>query len=70
MASYTFEYMEIAAYKVLIATAEACGDQETAAVCQRILTEEMAMATWLGENLPSVTSRFLSLEDAAATAKR
>lgn len=70
MASYTFEHMEIAAYQVLIATAEACGDQETVAVCQRILTEEMAMATWLGENLPSVTSKFLSLEETGASAKR
>ncbi len=70
MASYTFEHMEIAAYQVLIATAEACSDLETAAVCQRILAEEMAMATWLSENLPSVTSKFLSLEETGASAKR
>lgn len=70
MASYTFEHMEIAAYKVLIATAEACGDQETAAVCQRILNEEMAMAAWLGENLAPVTSRFLSLDASGGDAKR
>ena len=70
MASYTFEHMEIAAYRVLVAAAEAAGDPETAAVCQRILNEEMAMATWLGENLPFVTTRFLALEEAGASAKR
>ncbi|MGF7056200.1 ferritin-like metal-binding protein YciE [Bosea sp. OAE752] len=70
MASYTFEHMEIAAYEVLIATAVACGDQETVAVCQRILNEEVAMAAWLGENLSSVTSQFLSLEEKGASAKR
>ena len=70
MASYTFEHMEIAAYRVLVAAAEAAGDPQTAAVCQRILNEEMAMATWLGENLPFVTTRFLALEEAGASAKR
>ena len=60
MASYTFEHMEIAAYKVLIAAAEACGDPETSAVCQRILQEEVAMANWLAENLPAVTAKFLA----------
>ncbi|SDH79685.1 ferritin-like domain-containing protein [Bosea robiniae] len=71
MASYTFEHMEIAAYEVLIATAEACGDVETVAVCQRILNEETAMATWLGENLGAVTQKFLSLDEREdASAKR
>jgi ferritin-like metal-binding protein YciE len=60
MASYTFEQMEIAAYKVLIAAAEACSDPETSAVCQRILQEEEAMAKWLAENLPGVTEKFLA----------
>jgi ferritin-like metal-binding protein YciE len=70
MASYTFEHMEIAAYKVLIAAAETCGDPETSAVCQRILQEEEAMAKWLSENLPVVTEQFLARSSVAgATAK-
>ena len=32
LASYTFEHMEIASYKSLIAAAEAVGDSETAAI--------------------------------------
>ena len=59
MASYTFEHMEIAAYRILIATAEAAGDQQTKQICEQILAEEEAMASWLGENLPPTTRRYL-----------
>lgn len=59
MASYTFEHMEIASYKVLIATAEAVGDSETVAVCQRILRQEQDMADWLSENLAAITATYL-----------
>jgi ferritin-like metal-binding protein YciE len=62
IASYTFEHMEIAAYKVLIAAADAVGDAETSAVCQRILREEEAMAAWLSENIGDVTRKFLARE--------
>src|SRR3546814_12860689 len=50
MASYTFEHMEISAYRSLIAAAEAVGDQQTKQVCQEILAEEEAMASWLGDH--------------------
>jgi ferritin-like metal-binding protein YciE len=63
MASYTFEHMEIASYKCLIATAEAVGDAETAAVCQRILRQEQDMAEWLSENLAPVTVKYLHREE-------
>ncbi|WP_421698469.1 ferritin-like domain-containing protein [Ancylobacter sp.] len=63
MASYTFEHMEIAAYKVLISAAEACGDRETSAVCQRILAEEEAMARWVGDNLGDITTKYLAREE-------
>src|SRR3546814_19838042 len=61
MASYTFEHMEISAYRSLIAAAEAVGDQQTKQVCKEILAEEEAMASWLGEHLALVTSRFLEM---------
>ena len=51
LASFTFEHMEIASYRILIATAEYVGDEETASVCRRILDEELAMAKWLEENI-------------------
>lgn len=47
LASYTFEHMEIASYRILSATAEEAGDIETQRVCEGILREEEAMAEWL-----------------------
>lgn len=44
LAGYTFEHMEIASYKILIAAAEAAGETEVVAVCQANLAEEVAMA--------------------------
>lgn len=64
MASYTFEQMEVAAYRILIAAAEQVGDRETSAVCARILREEEDMARWLSENLAPLTQRYLVREAA------
>lgn len=63
MASYTFEHMEIAAYRVLIAAADQAGDQETSVVCARILREEEEMARWLSENIASLTQKYLGREE-------
>jgi ferritin-like metal-binding protein YciE len=60
MASYTFEHMEASAYRVLIAAAEAAGDMQTKAVCERILQEELSMASDLERHLPDLTRRYLS----------
>jgi ferritin-like metal-binding protein YciE len=62
LASYTFEHMEIASYRILIATAEEVGDQETKRTCEQILREEEAMASWLEKNLPAVTHQYLARE--------
>ncbi|RTZ45580.1 ferritin-like domain-containing protein [Candidimonas sp. SYP-B2681] len=62
MASYTFEHMEIAAYRTLIAAAELVGDHETKRVCEMILPQEEAMAKWLQERLATVTQQFLTRE--------
>lgn len=59
LASYTFEQMEIASYRILIAAADAVGDSETAATCREILAEEQAMADWLAEETPSLVTKFL-----------
>lgn len=70
MASYTFEYFEISAYTALIAAAEEAGDAQTAETCSTILDEEQGMANWLEEQLPEITKKYLSLEEAGAQAKR
>ncbi len=67
MASYTFEHMEIASYRSLIAAAELVGDVETRQVCERILAEEEAMAAWLAEQLPIVTKQFLERDAVPGT---
>lgn len=49
---YMAEHMEIAAYELLISTAELCGDQETIVSCQANLRDEVRMANWLEQHLP------------------
>ena len=60
MAGYVFENLEIASYTSLIAAAQAVGDTQTQAACERIIVEERAMAAWLLEHLPEVTQAFLT----------
>lgn len=62
LAGYSFEHMEIASYKMLIAAAHKIGDVETARVCEEILQDELAMAKWLEDHLEEITGRFLDLE--------
>lgn len=59
LASYTFEHMEIASYRILITAAEACGDTDVAKVCKGILAEEVAMAEWLDEHIGEITEAYL-----------
>jgi ferritin-like metal-binding protein YciE len=71
LAGYTFEHMEIASYEILITTAEQAGDMKTRLVCENILREERAMASWLEEHLSGLTVEFLRRSaDPAATAGR
>lgn len=69
MADYTFEHFEIASYEAIKAAAEEVGDKETSKVCDEILREEKAMASWLADHLPDVTQRYLEREDADIKAK-
>ena len=68
--SYAFEHMEIASYRSLIAAARALGDEATAQVCEKILKEEEAMATWLADHIQALTMQFLQRAAAGAEAKR
>lgn len=70
LASYTFEHMEIASYRMLSAAAQEVGDTEIQRVCEEILREEEAMADWLEDHLPEVTHEFLMRDSQpGATAK-
>jgi ferritin-like metal-binding protein YciE len=70
LASYTFEQMEIASYRILITAAEAVGDTTTAAVCSRILREEEEMAAWLEAQLPNLVRAFLQLDETPGIAAK
>ncbi|MBL8562079.1 MAG: ferritin-like domain-containing protein [Gemmobacter sp.] len=70
MASYTFEHMEIIAYKVLIATARQLGDTAALSVFERNLAEEQAMADWLLAHMEETTRAFLTRDAADLPAGR
>lgn len=63
LASYAFEHMEIASYRILIAAAERVGDAETKQVLEEILREEEAMAKWLEQHLLPITQQYLGREE-------
>ena len=70
LATYTFEHMEIASYKILIAAAEKLGDVETKRVLEEIVREEEEMAKWLEARLSPITLQYLGREEMPrATAK-
>lgn len=70
MANFAFENFEIAAYKSLIALAQASGHQDAVADLELNLQEELAMAEWLDQNIGPVTLKFASLKEAGETAKK
>ena len=59
IASYAFEHMEIASYRMLIAMAKTVGEPEIQRICERILAEEEGMATWLEQHMLDVTQEFM-----------
>ncbi|MBR8237825.1 MULTISPECIES: ferritin-like domain-containing protein [unclassified Burkholderia] len=59
LAAYAFAQLEIAAYTALVAAAQAAGEDEIRACCERILQQERDMAAWLLRHLPELTTAFL-----------
>ena len=66
LAIYTFEQMEIASYRILIAAAASVGDSETRQACESILAEEEAMAEWASQQLAPTAQEYLARERAKA----
>jgi len=66
IADYAAEQFEVASYTALIAGAQSLGDTETATICQQILSEDLAMAEWLAQNLPAVVQETLMAQTATA----
>jgi ferritin-like metal-binding protein YciE len=61
---YATEHMEIASYRALIAASEQLGHPEIAQVCQGILQDEIAMAAWLDEQLPTLVRETVTKSEA------
>ncbi|MBW3549480.1 MAG: ferritin-like domain-containing protein [Proteobacteria bacterium] len=59
IACYSFEHMEIASYRQLIAMAQAVGEPEVQRICEQILPEEEAMAAWLEQRMDGITEEFM-----------
>jgi len=70
MASYTFEQMEVAAYKVIISTASVLEDTTAIAIFEQNLAEEQGMADWLLDHLDQTTRIFLARDEAGRPARR
>jgi len=70
LASYTFEHMEIASYRMLIAAASAVGDTQIANACRENLREEEAMAKWLSDHLPDTVETFLPRSEVDSSAAK
>ena len=60
---YVSKYREIAAYRVLLAAAEAVEDSEIAELCEEMLWVEDAMAAWLRVKLPELVRDCLTEHD-------
>ncbi|WP_246249114.1 ferritin-like domain-containing protein [Chelativorans alearense] len=70
LASYAFEHMEIASYKILAAAARQLGDQDTAQTCDEICREEEEMAEWLADHIDSVVIAYLQRESSGSSASK
>jgi len=68
-ANYAFENFEIAAYKSLIALAEATKQTPHIRLLETTLGEEIAMASFIEANVEKTTLRFLTLSEAGKKAK-
>jgi ferritin-like metal-binding protein YciE len=70
MASYTFEQMEVAAYKVLISAATVLEDTTAIPIFEQNLAEEQDMADWLFDHLDQTARIFLAHDEAGLPARR
>ncbi len=68
-ANYAFENFEIAAYKSLIALADATNQAPHVKLLEQSLGEEIAMASFIENNIEDTTLKFLRLSEAGRKAK-
>jgi ferritin-like metal-binding protein YciE len=69
-ANFAFENFEVAAYKSLIALAEAGGLSTAVPLLEKSLDEELAMAQWIEEHIEPTTLQYVTLREVGLQAKR
>lgn len=60
LSAYAMEHFEIACYTSLKAGAQTAGFPQIVAICDQILEDEVKMANWLHDYIPTVTREFLA----------
>jgi ferritin-like metal-binding protein YciE len=69
-ANLAFENFEVASYTSLIAMAEATGNAGHVSALRQTLTEEQRMASWILENTPAITLKYMQLYEQGQKADR
>ena len=67
-ANFAFEHFEIAAYKSLIALAEATGDTQSIPVLEQSMAEEVKTAKLIEASIEKTTLQYAQREEAGVTA--
>jgi ferritin-like metal-binding protein YciE len=70
MANFAFEHYEMAAYKILLAMADAAGHNAATSALRQNLQEEEAMARWIDEHINATTMMFLRRSESGQKADR
>ena len=70
LGSHAFEQFEAGCYHSLSVAAEAAGEAQIARTCDRLMEQEQAMAAWVWEQIPALTSTFLERDATGGAAKR
>ncbi len=59
LAAQGYEAFEIASYRSMLGAAEELGMTELRAMCERFISEEQEMATFIFDHLPEITRQYL-----------
>ena len=70
LGSHAFEQFEAGCYRSLSVAAQAAGEPQIAQTCNRLMEQEQAMAKWVWDQIPELTSTFISRDATGGAAKR
>ncbi len=70
LGSHAFEQFEAGCYASLATAARTAGEPEIARTCERLMQQEQAMADWVWQQLPVLTTQYLERSAEGGPAKR